>query len=169
MQLRGYYRPKDYIAMHRLDLLCFAPAFQFDLETMKQAAEAKSAIVVVAEKSPAHEMVGFVILHLEETGARRFAYVITLDVAPIARRGGVATLMLNHAEEQARAAGARRVALHVAVENTAAIHFYQRQGYIQVGLVRDFYREAGLDAFVYAKRFEAKRFEAKRFKRSAAR
>jgi ribosomal protein S18 acetylase RimI-like enzyme len=154
VQLRGYYRTGDYEAMHRLDLLCFAPAFQFDLETMKQAAEAHSAINVIAERGPRHEMAGFIILHLEESGAKKYAYIITLDVAPEARRTGVATLMLTHAEEQARAAGARRVALHVAVENTAAIQFYERQKYVKAGLAKGFYREAGLDALVYAKQLE---------------
>lgn len=151
MQLRGYYRAGDYEAMYRLDLLCFSPAFQFDLETMKHAAEEESAIVVVAEQSREHDMGGFIILHLEDSGARKYAYIVTLDVAPEARRSGIATLMLTHAEEQARIAGARRVALHVAVENTAAIQFYERQEYIRAGRANGFYREAGLDAFVYAK------------------
>jgi ribosomal-protein-alanine N-acetyltransferase len=154
VQLRGYYRPGDYEAMHRLDLLCFSPAFQFDVETMKQVAETDSAIVVIAERGPRHEMAGFIVLHLEGSGAKKYAYIITLDVAPDARRSGIATLMLNHAEEQARAAGARRVALHVAVENAAAIQFYERQEYLQAGVARNFYREAGLDAFVYAKQLE---------------
>jgi ribosomal protein S18 acetylase RimI-like enzyme len=156
MQIRGFYRPGDYEAMHRLDLLCFAPEFQFDLATMRQVAEAESAIVVIAEHGPRHEMAGFVILHLEGSGVRKYAYIVTLDVAPEARRSGVATLMLTHAEEQARAAGARRVALHVAVENTAAIQFYEHQKYLRAGLARGFYREAGLDALVYAKHFDRK-------------
>lgn len=152
VRLRGYYRNGDYEAMHRLDLLCFAPAFQFDLDTMKQAAEARSAIVVIADRGPHHEMIGFIILHLEDSGPKKYAYIVTLDVAPNARRSGIATLMLNHSEEQARRAGARRVALHVAVENTTAIEFYERQDYLKAGLARGFYREAGLDAFVYTKR-----------------
>ncbi len=151
MQLRGYYRPGDCDAMHRLDLLCFSPEFQFDLETMKQVAEPASAIVVIAERGPRLEMAGFVILHIEESGTRKYAYIVTLDVAPEARRAGIATLMLNHAEEQARAAGARRVALHVATGNTPAIQFYEHQKYLKSGFAKGFYREAGLDALVYTK------------------
>ena len=154
MQLRGYYRPGDYVAMHSLDLLCFAPAFQFDLETMKEMAETESAIVVVAERGPKHEMIGFIILHLEDLGAKKYAYIVTLDVAPEARRIGIACLLLTHAEEQARIAGARRVALHVAVDNAAAIHFYERQKYVRAGIARNFYREAGLDAFIYTRQLE---------------
>jgi ribosomal protein S18 acetylase RimI-like enzyme len=142
--------------MHRLDIECFAPAFQFDIETMRQMAEIHSAVVVIAERGPGREMVGFVILHLEDSGPRKYAYIITLDVAPEARRAGIATLMLNHAEEQARAAGARRVALHVAVDNTAAIQFYEHQRYFKAGFARGFYREAGLDALVYAKRLDGR-------------
>ena len=160
MQLRGYYRSGDYVAMHHLDLLCFEPAFQFDLETMQQAAEDPAAIVVVAEREPDREMIGFVILHLLRSSgrgtreSRKDAYVVTLDVAPGARRSGIATVMLTHAEEQARVAGAHRVALHVAVNNTAAIAFYQRQKYACAGTADSFYREAGLDAFIYAKQLE---------------
>jgi len=154
VQLRGYYRPGDYVAMHRLDLLCFSPAFQFDIQTMRQVAEAPSAIVVIAERIEGREMAGFIILHLQESGPRKYAYIITLDVAPEARRAGIATLMLNHAEEQARAAGARRVALHVAVENTAAIQCYEHQKHLKAGFARGFYREAGLDALGYSKRLE---------------
>lgn len=154
MQLRGYYRPGDYEAMYRLDLLCFTPTFQFDEETMRQAAEAESAIVVIVERVKSREMAGFVILHLEESGAKKYAYVVTLDVAPNARRSGIATLMLTHAEEQARAAGARRVALHVAVDNTAAIQFYERQKYVKAGIAPGFYREAKIDALIYTKQLE---------------
>ncbi len=151
MQLRGYYRPGDYEAMHRLDLLCFTRTFQFDAETMRQAAEAEEAIVVIAERMKNREMAGFVIVHMEESRKKKYAYVVTLDVAPDARRTGIATLMLTHAEEQARAAGARQVALHVAVDNTAAIQFYERQRYAKTGVAKRFYRDAGIDAFVYAK------------------
>ena len=152
LQLRGYYRPGDYEAMHHLDLQCFEPAFQFDMETMRQMAEDPSAIVVVAERAATHEMIGFLIVHLLRSNGLRDAYVVTLDVAPDERRAGVATLMLTHAEQQARSAGAHRVALHVAVENMAAIRFYERQKYAKAGSVKGFYREAGTDASVYAKR-----------------
>jgi ribosomal-protein-alanine N-acetyltransferase len=154
MQLRGYYRAGDFEAMHSLDLKCFSPAFQFDAETMRRAAESESAIVAIAERGPLHEMAGFIILHLQDTGARMYGYIVTLDVAPDARRGGIATLLLAHAEEQARAAGARRVALHVAVDNAGAIEFYKRSGYVRAGVARGYYREIGLDAFVYAKQLE---------------
>lgn len=158
MRLRGYYRAGDFEAMHRLDLRCFSPQFQFDAESMRQAVESESAIVAVAERGPEDQaprkMFGFVILHLQETGARRYAYIVTLDVDPEVRRTGVATLLLAHAEEQARAAGARRIALHVAADNTGAISFYKRLKYVQVGVARNYYREAGLDALVYAKQLE---------------
>ena len=154
VQLRGYYRPGDYESMYRLDLRCFGPAFQFDVETMKQVAEEASAIVVVAERAASHEMIGFVILHLLRSDGHKDAYIVTLDVAPDERRTGIATLMLTHAEQQARVAGANRVALHVAVENTPAIQFYERQKYNKAGMAKGFYREAGLDAFIYAKQLE---------------
>ncbi len=155
MLLRGYYRDGDYQEMYRLDLDCFSKPFQFDLWTMKQAAEASSAIVAIAEedrRDPSrYRMEGFVILHIEEKRDQRYAYLITIDVAPSARRSGIGSVMLTHAEQQARAAGIRRVALHVAIDNEPAIRFYERQQYERVGLAPGYYHDAGLDALIYRK------------------
>jgi len=137
--------------MYRLDLACFSAPFQFDRATMKQAAESAGAIVTVAEDDSHGQMLGFVIVHIQEEQPDRYGYIITIDVAPNVRRSGIGARMLTQAEDQSRAAGASRVGLHVAVDNTSAIHFYERQHYVRVGFAKHFYRDAGLDALVYVK------------------
>jgi len=137
--------------MVRLDEVCFAPVFRFARRAMRQFAEARGAIVLIAESDAG--MVGFLIAHLE--GMRRvpgdpFGYLVTIDVDPAARRLGVGKLMLREAEEQVRAVGLRRVDLHVARDNAAAIRFYEREGYGCIGMVEEFYPN-GLDALVYRK------------------
>ena len=54
-----------------------------------------------------------------------------LYVEPSARRRGVATAFLEHAEEFARGTGAERLTLATAQDNTAAQSIYRKLGYIR--------------------------------------
>ncbi len=150
MRIRGY-REGDVDAMTRLDDLCFDEFFRFDRPTMKEFAEARGAIVLLAEDDAAEDLAGFVILHLEGQKASRRGYLVTIDVAPAAHGRGIGTELLRHAEDAAHAAGALRVDLHVAVGNAAAIRFYEGMKYQRAGRARKFYSRAGLDALVYTK------------------
>ena len=138
-------RARDVPAMHALDLLCFEESFRFDLKSMRKFALKVGAIVVVAEA--AGELVGFVIVHLER---RRLAYVVTLDVAPAFRRMGLAKALMIEAERQSSKAGADRLRLHVFVQNSAAINFYERLRFHRESMDGGFYGD-GLDAWIYWK------------------
>jgi ribosomal-protein-alanine N-acetyltransferase len=144
------YRPSDLEAMFRLDEICFAEEFRFDKESMLTFAEARNAIVVVAEEAGG-EIAGFVIAHVERAAAGRCGYVVTLDVAENHRRVGLAGRLMREVEARAAAAGARWMELHVFTGNEGAIRFYERWGYVRVAVRRRFYGAAGLDAFVYRK------------------
>ena len=149
VQLREY-QPGDFEAMYRLDLVCFTESFQFDRRTMKEVAEAPSAIVVIHDRLIG-QMAAFIVVHLEGAYPDRYAYIVTIDVAPECRRLGIGSELLLQAEFQALQAGASRIGLHVAIENTGAVDFYERRLYQRRGIAKRFYREAGLDAFVYTK------------------
>jgi [ribosomal protein S18]-alanine N-acetyltransferase len=152
--LRGY-RAGDVDLMVRLDEACFGEAFRFDRRSMRRFAEARGASVVVAEEAlelgASGAMAGFVIAQLEGAATERYGYVVTLDVAPELRRAGLGGRLLTEAERQVRAAGVGRMGLHVAVDNDAAIRFYERLGYACVGVAKRFYSEAGLDGLIYLK------------------
>ncbi len=135
--------------MYLLDIACFTAPYQFYREMMQEVAEATNAIVVVIDEDDA--LLGFVIAHMQGQGRNRYAYIVTIDVAPSFRHQGIGTRLLQQAEEQAAASGLHSIGLHVAVDNAAAIAFYQRQGYEQIGTEKNFYREAATDAFVYVK------------------
>jgi ribosomal-protein-alanine N-acetyltransferase len=155
LRLRAY-RVGDVDAMVRLDELCFAPVFRFERRAMRQFAEARGAVVLVAEIADdggSVGMAGFLIVHVEEArlgAANPYGYVVTIDVDPAARRLGVGKRMLRAAEERVREAGARWMDLHVATNNPGAIRFYEQDGYACVGSVEGFY-QTGLDAYVYRK------------------
>ncbi len=75
------------------------------------------------------------------------AEILTLGVIPLARRQGVAVLLLAGAEGRAAARGAVVMFLEVAEANVAARALYAGRGYREVGRRRNYY-PSGADALV---------------------
>ena len=67
------------------------------------------------------------------------AEVLTLAVAPEARRQGVGRGLVDTALEAAAARGAEAMFLEVAADNTAALALYERAGFERVGVRRGYY------------------------------
>jgi [ribosomal protein S18]-alanine N-acetyltransferase len=149
VELRRY-RVDDLGAIFRLDALCFSEQFRFDHDSMWAFAQAQNAVTIVAE-SVEGEVVGFVIAHMERRAGAVLGYVVTLDVAERCRRKGLAKRLMQEAEIRVAAEGAEWMELHVFTGNEQAIRFYERLGYVRIGLSRRFYGKAGLDAFLYRK------------------
>jgi len=80
------------------------------------------------------------------------AEVLTIAVAPSARRRGVGGTVLSRALDAAREGGAPRVFLEVAADNAPALALYRRHGFGQAGLRRGYYPRAShrVDALVMA-------------------
>ncbi|MCV6596292.1 MAG: GNAT family N-acetyltransferase [Mangrovicoccus sp.] len=79
------------------------------------------------------------------------AELLTLAVAPEARRQGAGRALLAEYESQARAHGAAESFLEVAVDNDGAIALYRRAGYVEAGQRRGYFRGpdgARVDALV---------------------
>jgi ribosomal-protein-alanine N-acetyltransferase len=148
------YRATDLEAMFQLDEACFEEEFRFDRESMREFAEEQNAIVRVGQRISG-EIVGFVIVHVERVATEWRAYVVTLDVTPECRQMGLARRLMREVEASAMAAGVQWMQLHVFTGNTGAIRFYERMGYKRIRTQKDFYGEAGLDAFVYGKELHA--------------
>jgi len=148
--LRGY-RDGDLDAMFRLDEVCFEAPFRFSRSAMRRFAEARRARVVIAEAGG--ELAGFCIVHVEMVELESVGYVVTLDVASMHRRNGVATRLMEQSEVEAHDAGRSSMALHVFTGNEAAIRFYERMGYAFWTRDMDFYG-VGVDALVYRKGIE---------------
>jgi [ribosomal protein S18]-alanine N-acetyltransferase len=149
MRLREY-TSDDLRTLFALDEVCFEPPFRFSERAMKQFAEARNALIVVAEDEASGEIAGFCIAHVERARKGLLAYVVTLDVAPQFRRQGLARTTLQRIEEQAFEVDCDAVELHVSVENDGAIAFYETEGYERSNMVKSFYG-LGRHAFVYRK------------------
>lgn len=74
------------------------------------------------------------------------AEVLTLAVAPGARRRGVATMLANAAAAAALLRGASAMHLDVSEANDAARALYAKLGYEEVGRRPNYYRDAGREA-----------------------
>lgn len=66
--------------------------------------------------------------------------IITLAVAPAARRNGLATALLTHAFDIAAAAP---IWLEVAADNAAACALYRQSGFVETGRRKGYYKRAG--------------------------
>ena len=75
------------------------------------------------------------------------AEVLTLAVAPEARRQGIATLLLRAAKAHVGARGGTGVFLEVATGNAAALALYARERFVKVGHRRRYYADLA-DALV---------------------
>jgi tRNA threonylcarbamoyladenosine biosynthesis protein TsaB len=69
------------------------------------------------------------------------AEILNLAVDPTKRRAGIANALWNEAVAEFRRRGVRRVFLEVRESNSAAIHFYEKQGFARTGLRAGYYRE----------------------------
>lgn len=77
------------------------------------------------------------------------AEVITIGVAPTARRTGIAAAMLAIAEGDAAKRGAKKMFLEVSADNSAARALYSGAGYTEIGTRPKYYD--GVDAIMMRK------------------
>jgi ribosomal-protein-alanine acetyltransferase len=66
-------------------------------------------------------------------------HLLNISVAPHAQGTGVGRALLAWAEEQALASARDAVLLEVRVSNQLALSFYERHGYVRVGVRRGYY------------------------------
>ncbi len=71
------------------------------------------------------------------------AGILTLAVAPEARRRGVGLALVGAAAGLARQGGASSLILEVGEDNPGAVALYERAGFVQAGRRRDYYDRGG--------------------------
>ena len=134
------YEPHDFAGLHKLDQACFPPGISYSKTTLHYFLTLASADCVVAAEG--NRIAGFVLS--EENPP--LAHIITLDVAEKQRRSGAGTALLQQLESNLSARGVRTVLLETAIDNEAAVAFWQRHGYrIKATLQR--YYLGRLDAY----------------------
>jgi tRNA threonylcarbamoyladenosine biosynthesis protein TsaB len=86
------------------------------------------------------------------------AHLLVIAVAKDVQRRGVGRQLLAHVAHLARAAGTEGIVLEVRPSNQAAQDFYHVEGFVQIGLRRDYYPAAKgqrEDALILKKSFDS--------------
>ena len=77
------------------------------------------------------------------------AELITIGVAPDARRTGIGAAMIGIMEAELKKSGVKSVFLEVAENNAPARKLYEQNGYVQIGIRPKYYD--GIDAIMMKK------------------
>ncbi len=77
------------------------------------------------------------------------AEIITIGVAPDARRSGIAAAMLGIVEQELKKSGVKSIFLEVAKNNAPARKLYEQNGYVQIAVRPKYYD--GIDAIMMKK------------------
>lgn len=166
-QLTATIRPvalTDIEALYELDALCFEPGIAYSRGELRRFLGMATAEALVAEEdgkpgvcpsdlsggpcAPPNPLAGFAIGYLS---GRRIAHVVTLDVRPERRRGGLGKILLEELLARLAWAGAREGRLEVSTENGGAIAFYEKLGFQGRRRLRDYYGP-GRDAIEMGKK-----------------
>jgi [ribosomal protein S18]-alanine N-acetyltransferase len=132
VQLRAY-EPHDFNVLYRLDQSCFPPGIAYSKGTLRYFLSLSAAECLVAAEQT--ELAGFILSAVNAP----LAHIITLDVAEPHRRSGVGSMLLKAMEDIICTRGVRTILLETAVNNDAAVAFWQRHGYRIEGVLKRYY------------------------------
>ena len=89
------------------------------------------------------EVAGFVIGLVDDYGEMKLGHIVTIDVVPKYRRKGIATKLLQKVEKEFQNSGIETSYLEVRDDNVAARKLYQKLGYREVEVLKDYYSRGG--------------------------
>jgi ribosomal-protein-alanine N-acetyltransferase len=150
VQLRPF-ADDDFAALFALDQQCFPREIAYSRGELRYFLKHPRSFSMIAEE--AGQVAGFFIAETNMASGKRIGHIITIDVAPLHRRGGTGTALMGACEQRLRALGCVSTHLEVAMDNHAAIRFYERLGFERSGRIPGYY--AGKrDAFTMIKMLE---------------
>jgi len=132
MTLRAY-EQHDFAALHRLDQSCFPPGIAYSRMTLHYFLTLQSAQCILALDGK--NILAFILSEQNPP----LAHVITLDVAEKHRRRGVGSALLLEHERNLTLHGVRHVLIETAIDNAAAVAFWQRHGYRIEAVLKRYY------------------------------
>jgi len=139
---------RDFETIYEIDQKCYPSEMAYSRREFRWYLRLPAAEGIVAEVRG--EIAGFILTAcFEHTG-----HIITIDVLPEFRRARVGTKLLHAAEESLTARGAKDIELETAINNAAAIEFWNRHGYLTRGILKNYY-PGGLAAYAMMKRLES--------------
>ena len=141
------YQPEDFPTLCDIDRLCFPAGIAYSSAEMSYWLQSRNSFAIVAEDQQGARIAGFVLGRRERHGK---GHIITIEVRPEYRRAGIATALIERAEQRFQQMGIRQVELFTWVENTHALSFYRKLDYQTVGRIPRYYL-GRLDAWLMAR------------------
>lgn len=146
------YRAADFDRLWQIDQLCFPPGIAYTQMELSGFITRRNSITLVGElesQGSEDRIAGFVIAHPVR---RKYGRILTLDILSQVRRFGLATQLMNAAEDRLRGLGCGEVFLETAVDNEPALRLYRKLGYEILRTLPEYYSSHALDAFQMGKR-----------------
>lgn len=132
--------PADVNTLMVIDAACFPPGIAYPRKEIAALVRAPDTLTLIVESGV--RIVGFAcvgLLQAPSPAHTPHGELITIDILPEFRRSRLGWHLHQRLEDWLRMIGARSIELHVAVDNTAAIQFYQRLVYQTVRRVPKYY------------------------------
>jgi ribosomal-protein-alanine N-acetyltransferase len=148
------FKPEDFDRLHAIDQECFPPEIAYSRRELRQFMKLQGAFTLVAEDKKG-QIAGFIVAQKHHRG---MGHVVTIDALAQHRRSGLGTLLMNAVETRLKAEGCDAMFLETAVDNEAAIKFYDRLGYAIVKELPGYYPN-GMDGYLMLKRFANHRLQ----------
>jgi len=143
-------RLSDIPALLALEQRCF-PGDRLTRRQFRYMLTKANAVTVVADRSQGRQpptITGYVLVLFSRGTSMARLYSVAVD--PDARTRGVARVLVQAAEEEARERECACVRLEIRKDNTASIRLFERCGYRRIGEYDDYY-EDHMDAWRYEK------------------
>jgi [ribosomal protein S18]-alanine N-acetyltransferase len=130
---------QDLDTLAAIDALCFPPGIAYPRQEIEFLLLNPAILTLVAERSGV--IVGFAALERRRRSRRnaRYGELVTMEVLPQFRRESIGSTLYQALEDRLRAWGASAMHLHVSVENTSAVAFYQRLEFRTVSRIPQYY------------------------------
>lgn len=129
---------EDLERLFTLDRQCFRAGIAYSRGELRDLLNCPTCISVAAE-DPSSDIVGFAIAEFYVEAGKRIGHIVTIDVAPSARRQGVGQALMGALLDGLRRQQAILVRLEVAVDNPDAQSFYSQQGFVRTRRISGFY------------------------------
>ncbi|WP_158615253.1 GNAT family N-acetyltransferase [Acidipila sp. EB88] len=144
------YTEADLPVLHALDQVCFPPGIAYSYAELRSFLHHPSSSTAVACSTSASQngeehILGFAVVRsvrrrLRESPSPAPAlHILTIDVAPEARRRGVGGLLMRWMLQKGTALNLQSIVLEVSIENHAAQRFYRHFGFEVTGTIPGYY------------------------------
>jgi len=131
---------EDIDKIHRIEVLSFKDPYSRSLLTFYLSVAGERGFLVA-------EVDGRVVGYIIGVRTRGICHIISIAVHPNWRRKGIGHVLLSELIKSFAFRGVNTFTLEVRASNKAAINFYVKHGFVQSGVIRNYYPD-GEDAII---------------------